>query len=256
MCEAALYWSEASQKVVRFDPSASVWAARQRLKDVLNYASNGQFLDEEHLVAEYPQLACENIPSLEVQSRAMQHTFPVFQATQLRTSGTKWFFVLRVSKYLLTCNCWNKNLWRFFFPACYSFTTVLYCTFATFDCMISRWEADWQTSHKGESIYDVFLYISSYFPSQGQLEEVHRLHPTSSAGEALQNAWPRPGPQLPWHGHRRYQWFKEWYKLLLFMYNKQNNCNTKGKSGDKARKHETHESQSSLKQDVTHSSVL
>ncbi|KTG39294.1 hypothetical protein cypCar_00018586 [Cyprinus carpio] len=56
---------EASQKVVRFDPSASVWAARQRLKDVLNYASSGQFLDEEHLVAEYPQLACENIPSLE-----------------------------------------------------------------------------------------------------------------------------------------------------------------------------------------------
>uniref|UniRef100_A0A671K2N3 Talin N-terminal F0 domain-containing protein n=1 Tax=Sinocyclocheilus anshuiensis TaxID=1608454 RepID=A0A671K2N3_9TELE len=52
-------------KVVRFDPSASVWAARQRLlctlsqnlKDVLNYGlfqpasddRNGQFLDEDSI---------------------------------------------------------------------------------------------------------------------------------------------------------------------------------------------------------------
>ncbi len=66
-----------------FNPSATVWATKQRLlctlsqnlKDVLNYGlfqlasddSNGQFLDEERLVAEYPQLASEGISSLEVQ---------------------------------------------------------------------------------------------------------------------------------------------------------------------------------------------
>ncbi|KAL0168593.1 hypothetical protein M9458_036815, partial [Cirrhinus mrigala] len=43
--------------------------------DVLNYGlfqpasdgSNGEFLDEEHLIGEYPQLTCEGTPSLEVQ---------------------------------------------------------------------------------------------------------------------------------------------------------------------------------------------
>lgn len=70
------------QKCLRFNPDATVWAAKQRvlcslnqsLKDVLNYglfqpASNGRdgkFLDEERLLREYPQPAGKGVPSLEV----------------------------------------------------------------------------------------------------------------------------------------------------------------------------------------------
>lgn len=66
-----------------FIPSATVWAAKQQilctlsqnLKDVLNYGlfqpssdgSEGEFLDEESLIGEYPLPACEGVPSLEVQ---------------------------------------------------------------------------------------------------------------------------------------------------------------------------------------------
>ncbi|XP_016346993.1 SH3 and multiple ankyrin repeat domains protein 2-like [Sinocyclocheilus anshuiensis] len=98
-------------KVVRFDPSASVWAARQRLlctlsqnlKDVLNYGlfqpasddRNGQFLDEEQLVAEYPQLACEGIPSLEFRYKTRLYDQPGADEKQIAKLHTKanlrWF---------------------------------------------------------------------------------------------------------------------------------------------------------------------
>lgn len=68
-------------KCLRFNPDATVWAAKQRvlcsltqsLKDVLNYglfqpASNGRdgkFLDEERLLREYPQPTGKGVPSLE-----------------------------------------------------------------------------------------------------------------------------------------------------------------------------------------------
>lgn len=68
---------------MRFNPDATVWVAKQRilctlnqsLKDVLNYglfqpASNGRdgkFLDEEHLLREYPQPISRGVPALEVQ---------------------------------------------------------------------------------------------------------------------------------------------------------------------------------------------
>lgn len=67
---------------MRFNPDATVWVAKQRilctlnqsLKDVLNYglfqhASNGgdgKFLDEEHLLRDYPQPISKGVPSLEV----------------------------------------------------------------------------------------------------------------------------------------------------------------------------------------------
>ncbi|XP_075423724.1 SH3 and multiple ankyrin repeat domains protein 2 isoform X4 [Ascaphus truei] len=68
-------------KCIRFNPHATVWAAKQRilctlsqgLKDVLNYglyqpSSNGRdgkFLDEERLLQEYPQPMSRGVPSLE-----------------------------------------------------------------------------------------------------------------------------------------------------------------------------------------------
>lgn len=70
------------QKCIRFNPDATVWAAKQRvlcslsqsLKDVLNYGlfqpasggRDGKFLDEERLLREYPQPAGGGVPSLEV----------------------------------------------------------------------------------------------------------------------------------------------------------------------------------------------
>ncbi|XP_023381893.1 SH3 and multiple ankyrin repeat domains protein 1-like [Pteropus vampyrus] len=69
-------------KCIRFNPDATVWAAKQRilcslsqsLKDVLNYGlfqpacggRDGKFLDEERLLREYPQPAGGGVPSLEV----------------------------------------------------------------------------------------------------------------------------------------------------------------------------------------------
>ncbi|XP_055987790.1 SH3 and multiple ankyrin repeat domains protein 2 isoform X2 [Sorex fumeus] len=68
-------------KCLRFNPDATVWAAKQRvlcslnqsLKDVLNYGlfqpashgRDGKFLDEERLLREYPQPAGKGVPSLE-----------------------------------------------------------------------------------------------------------------------------------------------------------------------------------------------
>lgn len=70
------------QKCIRFNPDATVWAAKQRilcslsqsLKDVLNYGlfqpacrgRDGKFLDEERLLREYPQPTGRGVPSLEV----------------------------------------------------------------------------------------------------------------------------------------------------------------------------------------------
>ncbi|XP_054998994.1 SH3 and multiple ankyrin repeat domains protein 2 isoform X4 [Sorex araneus] len=68
-------------KCLRFNPDATVWAAKQRvlcslnqsLKDVLNYGlfqpashgRDGKFLDEERLLREYPQPTGKGVPSLE-----------------------------------------------------------------------------------------------------------------------------------------------------------------------------------------------
>lgn len=67
---------------MRFNPDATVWAAKQRilctlnqtLKDVLNYGlfqppgdgQDGRFLDEERVLREYPQPVSKGVPSLEV----------------------------------------------------------------------------------------------------------------------------------------------------------------------------------------------
>lgn len=70
---------------MRFDVDSTIWAVKQQilctlnqsLKDVLNYglflpANNGQdgkFLDEEHLLSEYPQATSKSIPTLEVKRK-------------------------------------------------------------------------------------------------------------------------------------------------------------------------------------------
>ncbi|XP_050990785.1 SH3 and multiple ankyrin repeat domains protein 2 [Labeo rohita] len=79
-------------KCMRFNPNTTVWVAKQRLlctlsqnlKDVLNYGlfqsasdgSNGEFLDEEHLIGEYPQLTCEGVPSLEFRYKTRLYNQP------------------------------------------------------------------------------------------------------------------------------------------------------------------------------------
>uniref|UniRef100_A0A8C1X040 SH3 and multiple ankyrin repeat domains 2a n=1 Tax=Cyprinus carpio TaxID=7962 RepID=A0A8C1X040_CYPCA len=92
-------------KCVRFNPSATVWVAKQRLlctlsqnlKDVLNYGlfqpasddSNGAFLDEERLVSEYPQLACESTPSLEFRYKTRLYDHPGADEKQIARLHTK-----------------------------------------------------------------------------------------------------------------------------------------------------------------------
>ncbi|XP_026088729.1 SH3 and multiple ankyrin repeat domains protein 2 [Carassius auratus] len=92
-------------KCVRFNPSATVWVAKQRLlctlsqnlKDVLNYGlfqpasddSNGAFLDEERLVGEYPQLACESAPSLEFRYKTRLYDQPGVEDKQIARLHTK-----------------------------------------------------------------------------------------------------------------------------------------------------------------------
>uniref|UniRef100_A0A8C1J0D4 SH3 and multiple ankyrin repeat domains 2a n=1 Tax=Cyprinus carpio TaxID=7962 RepID=A0A8C1J0D4_CYPCA len=92
-------------KCVRFNPSATVWVAKQRLlctlsqnlKDVLNYGlfqpasddSNGAFLDEERLVSEYPQLACESTPSLKFRYKTRLYDHPGADEKQIARLHTK-----------------------------------------------------------------------------------------------------------------------------------------------------------------------
>lgn len=92
-------------KCIRFDPDATVWAAKQRvlcsltqsLKDVLNYglfqpASNGRvgkFLDEERLLREYPQPAGTGVPSLEFRYKKRVYKQSNLDEKQLAKLHTK-----------------------------------------------------------------------------------------------------------------------------------------------------------------------
>ncbi|XP_071074015.1 SH3 and multiple ankyrin repeat domains protein 2 isoform X2 [Dasypus novemcinctus] len=86
-------------KCIRFDPSATVWVAKQRvlcslnqsLRDVLNYGlfqparngRDGKFLDEERLLREYPQPADQGIPSLEFRYKKRVYKQPNLDEKQL-----------------------------------------------------------------------------------------------------------------------------------------------------------------------------
>ncbi|XP_036137003.1 SH3 and multiple ankyrin repeat domains protein 2 isoform X1 [Molossus molossus] len=92
-------------KCIRFNPDATVWAAKQRvlcslnqsLKDVLNYglfqpASNGRvgkFLDEERLLREYPQPAGAGVPSLEFRYKKRVYKQSNLDEKQLAKLHTK-----------------------------------------------------------------------------------------------------------------------------------------------------------------------
>ncbi|XP_039696522.1 SH3 and multiple ankyrin repeat domains protein 2 isoform X3 [Pteropus medius] len=86
-------------KCIRFNPDATVWAAKQRilcslsqsLKDVLNYGlfqpacggRDGKFLDEERLLREYPQPAGGGVPSLEFRYKKRVYKQPNLDEKQL-----------------------------------------------------------------------------------------------------------------------------------------------------------------------------
>ncbi|KAK9958280.1 hypothetical protein ABG768_010415 [Culter alburnus] len=92
-------------KCMSFIPSATVWAAKQQilctlsqnLKDVLNYGlfqpssdgSEGEFLDEESLIGEYPLPACEGVPSLEFRYKTRLYNQPSVDEKQIARLHTK-----------------------------------------------------------------------------------------------------------------------------------------------------------------------
>ncbi|XP_073706041.1 SH3 and multiple ankyrin repeat domains protein 2 [Garra rufa] len=92
-------------KCMKLNPNATVWVAKQRLlctlsqnlKDVLNYGlfqpasdgSSGELLDEEHLIGEYPQLACEGVPSLEFRYKTRLYNQPSVDEKLIARLNTK-----------------------------------------------------------------------------------------------------------------------------------------------------------------------
>ncbi|XP_036076305.1 SH3 and multiple ankyrin repeat domains protein 2 isoform X2 [Rousettus aegyptiacus] len=92
-------------KCIRFNPDATVWAAKQRilcslsqsLKDVLNYGlfqpacrgRDGKFLDEERLLREYPQPTGRGVPSLEFRYKRRVYKQPNLDEKQLAKLHSK-----------------------------------------------------------------------------------------------------------------------------------------------------------------------
>ncbi|XP_034040469.1 SH3 and multiple ankyrin repeat domains protein 2b [Thalassophryne amazonica] len=92
-------------KCMRFNPDATVWVAKQRilctlnqsLKDVLNYGlfqpassgRDGKFLDEEHILREYPQPISKGVPSLEFRYKSRVYRQPNVDEKQIGKLHTK-----------------------------------------------------------------------------------------------------------------------------------------------------------------------
>ncbi|XP_061671634.1 SH3 and multiple ankyrin repeat domains protein 2b isoform X3 [Syngnathoides biaculeatus] len=92
-------------KCMGFNPNATVWVAKQRilctlnhsLKDVLNYGlfqpansrRDGKFLDEEHILREYPQPISRGVPYLEFRYKSRVYRQPSLDEKQIAKLHTK-----------------------------------------------------------------------------------------------------------------------------------------------------------------------